>query len=99
MQIRRNLKSKGVQCVKVHDPTNADLTVDQITAAYKDCADVGMHPNWRTAVHSADNLAVLREADMHLYDLILESYANDDQVTAQLHVRTNTAFVFLIRRN
>ena len=29
-QLRRNIKSKGVQCVKVHDSSNAGLTVDQI---------------------------------------------------------------------
>ena len=71
--------------------TNADLSVDQITAAYKNCVDVGSHPNWNSQVHSADNLAILREADMHLYDLISECYANDDQVTAQLHVLEDSA--------
>ena len=42
-------------------------------------------------MHSADNLAVLREAGMHLYDLIAESYANDEQVTANLHVFEDSA--------
>jgi len=90
-QIRRNLKSKAVSCVKLHDTTSAELSVDQITAAYKNCVDVGSHPNWNSQVHSADNLAILREADIYLYDLISESYANDDQVTAQLHVLEDSA--------
>ena len=78
--------------MKVNDPANPDQA-DRITEAYKDCwnVDAPQNANWRTAVHSADNLAVLREADMHLYDLSSESYGNDEQVTAQLHVFEDSA--------
>ena len=77
--------------MKTHDSVSVDLTADQITEAYKNCIDVTRHPNWRTTVFPANNLAILREADMHLFDLISESYANNEQVTAQLHVLEDSA--------
>ena len=68
-QLRRNLKSKGVQCVKINDPSQPEQP-EHITKAYHDahCWDTGADHNaqWHTAVHSADNLVVLREADRQL---------------------------------
>ena len=90
-QIRRNLKSKGLQCVKINDPTAHPGQPPLITKAYAECCNVDAvpgphHPGnvrWRTDEHSEDNLAVLQEADLYLYDLLAECYANDEQALAQ----------------